>query len=126
VTPGTAMTPVNLTDPQLNDLAALMLKLTPDNATVVDTAPEFAMKGAVLYESKMCGACHQLNGTGGKIGPVLNGLSKRKTEAWVAEHFQNPQKMSPKTPMPPYPFNQMEMQNEVSYLFTLPDKAPNQ
>ncbi len=69
--PGTAMAPVNMTDPQLNDLAALMLKLTPDNATVVDTAPEFAMKGAVLYEDKHCGACHQLNGTGGKIGPVL-------------------------------------------------------
>jgi len=123
---GTAMMPVNLTDQQLNDLAALMLKLTPDNATVVDTAPEFAMKGAVLYQSKNCGACHKLNGVGGIIGPPLNGLSKRKTEAWVAEHFQNPQKMSPKTPMPPYPFNQMDMQNEVSYLFTLPDKAPNQ
>jgi mono/diheme cytochrome c family protein len=124
--PGSTMAPVNLTDPQLNDLAALMLKLNADNATVVDTAPEFAMKGAVLYQSKNCGACHKLNGLGGVIGPPLNGLSKRKTEAWVAEHFQNPQKMSPKTPMPPYPFTQTDMQNEVSYLFTLPDKAPNQ
>jgi ubiquinol-cytochrome c reductase cytochrome b subunit len=123
--PGSTMAPVNLTDPQLNDLASLMLKLNADNATVVDTAPEFAMKGAVIYESKNCGACHKLNGVGGVIGPPLNGLSKRKTEAWVAEHFQNPQKMSPKTPMPPYPFTQTDMQNEVSYLFTLPDKAPN-
>jgi mono/diheme cytochrome c family protein len=117
---------VNLTDPQLNDLAALMLNLTSDNATVIDTAPEFALKGAVLYQDKKCGLCHKLNGAGGTIGPPLNGLSKRKTEGWVAEHFQNPQKMSPKTPMPPYPFTPADMQNEVSYLFTLPDKAPNQ
>jgi mono/diheme cytochrome c family protein len=121
--PGT----VNLTDAQLNDLAALMLKLTPDNATVVDTAPEFATSGAILYEDKHCGACHQLNGAGGKgPGPVLNGIAKRKTEGWVAEHFQNPQKMSPRTPMPPYPFSATDMQNEVSYLFTLPDKPPTQ
>jgi hypothetical protein len=34
--------------------------------------------------------------------------------------------MSPKTPMPPYRFNEADMQNVVSYLFTLPDKAPGQ
>jgi hypothetical protein len=31
--------------------------------------------------------------------------------------------MSPKTPMPPYKFMQNDMQNIVSYLFTLPDKV---
>ena len=59
----------------------------------------------------------------GKIGPVLNGVGNRRTEAWVIEHFQNPQKMSPGTPMPPYKFSQTDMQNLVSYLFTLPNKA---
>jgi hypothetical protein len=34
--------------------------------------------------------------------------------------------MSPKTPMPPYKFNATDMQNVVSWLFTLPDKAPGQ
>jgi len=34
--------------------------------------------------------------------------------------------MSPGTSMPPYPFSNTDMQNEVSYLFTLPDKAPAQ
>ena len=61
-----------------------------------------------------------------RIGPALNGLAGRRTEAWVIQHFQNPQMMSPKTPMPPYRFNEADMQNVVSYLFTLPDKAPGQ
>ena len=64
-----------------------------------------------------------VNGVGGKIGPVLNGLSSRRTEAWTAEHFQNPQKMSPGSPMKVYPFTQPEMESIVSYLFTLPDKV---
>jgi mono/diheme cytochrome c family protein len=124
VTPGTAMTPVNLSDAELKDLLALMLKLTPENGDVVDSAPDFAVAGALIFQKNGCIACHTVNGVGGKIGRVLNGLSGRRSEAWVIEHFQNPQKMSPGTPMPPYKFSNTDMQNEVSYLFTLPDKAP--
>ena len=112
----------NLTDPQIRDLAALTLKLNRDNGYLQDTSPTFAPEGAALYEKNACSACHQLNGVGGKIGPALNGLSKRRTEAWVIEHFQNPQKMSPGTPMRPYSFTKDELQSEVSYLMTLPDK----
>ena len=32
----------------------------------------------------------------------------------------------PTTPMPAYKFTEAEMQNEVSYLFTLPDKVVGQ
>jgi len=123
VAPNTAMAPVDLNDAALRDLLALMLKLTPATGDVADTAPEFAAEGAYIFQKNNCGTCHAVNGVGGKIGPVLNGVSARRTEAWVIEHFQNPQKMSPKTPMPPYRFNQADMQNEVSYLFTLPDKV---
>jgi hypothetical protein len=34
--------------------------------------------------------------------------------------------MVPTTPMPAYKFSPDEVQNLVSYLFTLPDKAPGQ
>ena len=126
VSPGTTMPRVNLTDAQIGDLSALMQTLKPDNADVVDTAPQFAADGAAIFEKNRCGACHLVNGVGGKIGPPLNGLSTRRTEAWVEEHFQNPRKMSPGTSMPPYPFSPTDMENVVSYLFTLPDKAPGQ
>ena len=126
VSPGTAMAPVNLTDAQLRDLRELMTALIPENVEVVDTSPDFAMAGALIFQKNNCGVCHAVNGVGGKIGPPLNGLGNRRTEAWIGEHFQNPQKMSPGTPMPPYKFSATDMQNEVSYLLTLPDKAPGQ
>jgi ubiquinol-cytochrome c reductase cytochrome b subunit len=126
VTPGTAMKPVNLKDSELKELLALMMKLTPDNADVVESAPEFAVEGAILFQKNSCGTCHSVNGVGGKIGRELNGVGQRRTETWVIEHFLDPQKMSPKTPMPPYKFSGADMQNIVSYLFTLPDKAPGQ
>jgi len=124
--PGTAMAPVDLTGPQLNDLAAGMLALTPDNGDLTDTVPAFVADGAATYQKNFCMACHTVNGVGGKSGPVLNGLSQRRTEAWTIEHFANPQKMSPGTPMPPYKFTPQEMQNIVSYLFTLADKPAAQ
>ncbi len=126
LTPGTTMTPVNLSDTELRDLLALMLKLTPDNGDVIDSAPEFAQQGALIFQKNNCFACHKVNGSGGVIGPSLNGLANRRTEAWVVEHFQDPQKMSHGTSMPAYKFPSPDMQNIVSYLFTLPDKAPGQ
>lgn len=126
VTPNSQMKPVNLSDAEIKQLVALMQALTPDNGDIVDSAPDFAVEGAMIFQKNNCGACHSVNGVGGKIGPPLNGLAERRNEAWVIEHFQNPQKMSPKSPMPPYRFNAADMQNEVSYLFTLPTKAPGQ
>ena len=120
------MQPVNLSNRELQDLVALMLKLTPENGDVVDTAPDFAVQGALIFQKNNCGTCHMVNGVGGKIGPALNGVGQRRNEAWVIQHFNDPQKMSKGTSMPPYKFNAMDMQNEVSYLFTLPDKAPGQ
>jgi len=116
------MPPVNLTGPQLSDLTAAMLALTPENGPIVETAPAFAADGAAVYQKNFCGSCHTVNGVGGKIGPVLNGLASRRTEAWTIEHFVQPQKMSPGTVMPPYKFAQKDMQDLVTYLFTLPEK----
>jgi ubiquinol-cytochrome c reductase cytochrome b subunit len=123
VTPGSVMKPVELGDKELRELLALLLKLTPENGDVVDSAPDFAVEGALIFQKNSCGGCHSVNGVGGRIGPSLNGLSGRRSEAWVIQHFQSPQMMSPKTPMPAYKFSPVEMQDIVSYLFTLPDKA---
>ncbi len=119
--PGSTMQPVNLTGTQLNNLAATMLALTPDNGDIITTTPAFVAEGAAVYQKSFCFSCHTVNGVGGKIGPSLNGLSGRRTEAWTAEHFANPQKMSPGTSMPAYKLSPADMQNIVSYLFTLPD-----
>ena len=126
VSPGSTMKTGDLNDTAIKSLTALMLALTPDNGDVLDSAPDFAVEGAQIFQKNGCGGCHQVNGVGGKIGKELNGVANRRSEAWVIQHFQNPQMISPGTPMPAYKFNATDMQNEVSYLFTLPNRAPGQ
>jgi ubiquinol-cytochrome c reductase cytochrome b subunit len=119
--PGTSMPAIQLSDSQLNALAAFLLKLNSRNAEALASAPDFAVQGALLYQTRNCGACHLTNGVGMKIGPPLDGLARRRTKSWVARHFADPQALSPGSIMPPYRFSNREMENLVAYLFTLPD-----
>jgi ubiquinol-cytochrome c reductase cytochrome b subunit len=119
--PGSSMPAIQLSDAQLNALAAFLLKLTPANVEALAKAPDFAVEAALLYQTSNCGSCHQVNGIGMKMGPPLNGLARRRTKTWVAQHFANPEALSPGSFMPPYRFSQRQMDNLVTYLFTLPD-----
>ncbi len=101
--------------------AAFALQPNPNNATALDNAPEFATQGALAYQANHCGACHLANGLGMKIGPPLNGLSKRRSRSWVEEHFSDPQKLSPGSIMPPFRLSPQDMQNLTTYLFALPE-----
>ncbi len=100
------------------------LMLSPDKLVKSKPAdaPAFALAGAQVYQANHCSACHIVNGFGGKLGPALNGLAKRQTQSWVEQHFVDPQKLSPGTPMPPYKLPPAEMRNLTSYLFALPDQ----
>ena len=119
--PGSSMPSIQLSDAQLNALAAFLLKLTPRNAETLAQAPDFAVEAGLLFQAKNCGSCHQVNGVGMKVGPPLNGLARRRTQTWVEQHFANPEALSPGTFMPPYQFSPREMDNLIAYLFTLPD-----
>ena len=122
--PGTSMPPIDLTDEQLAALASFLLKLSPKNAQVLDSAPATAVEGAMLYKANQCGTCHMANGEGMKIGPELNGLSLRKSKEWVQEHLRNPQAHTPDSPMPSYKFSPTELDRLVSYLFSIPRIKP--
>jgi quinol-cytochrome oxidoreductase complex cytochrome b subunit/cytochrome c551/c552 len=118
--PGTSMPPIHLSDPQLAALAAFLLKLTPQNAKALEAAPDFAVAGATIFRANQCGTCHTVNSEGMKIGPALNGLSKRRTKEWIEEQIHNPQAHSKETMMPPYKLPQSEMDALVAYLLSLP------
>lgn len=120
VAPGSQMPPIQLATAELNSLAAFLMKLTPANAKSLESAPAFAVEGAMIYEKHRCGMCHQVNGAGTKLGPGLNGLAGRRSRDWVEEHFVNPQKMSPGTSMPPYKLNSRDMDRLTSYVMALP------
>jgi len=121
VRPGSTMPPVQLADAQLANLASFLLKLNERNASALENAPEFATQGALIYQNNHCGACHMVNGAGMKLGPVLNGLSKRQSRSWVIDHFVDPQKLAPGSIMPPYKLPAKDLETLTTYLFALPD-----
>jgi ubiquinol-cytochrome c reductase cytochrome b subunit len=120
VVPGTSMPPAQLSNSQMNALAAFLLKINPKNAEALQSAPQFAVDGAMVYQRSQCGVCHQVNGSGMKTGPALNGVGSRRTKQWIIDHFNDPQKMSPGTIMPPYKFSPKDMEAITSYLLGLP------
>jgi ubiquinol-cytochrome c reductase cytochrome b subunit len=119
--PGTSMPPVQLNGSQLNALAAFLLKLNPKNAKALQSAPAFAVEGALIYQQNRCGMCHQVNGTGVHTGPALNGVARRHTREWIEQHFAEPQKLSPGSGMPPYKFSSRDLDRITTYLLSLPD-----
>lgn len=122
--PGTSMPPIDLNDEQLASLASFLLKLTPNNAQVLNSAPTFAVEGAMVYKANQCGTCHMVNGEGMKIGPELNGLYLRKSKEWVKEHLQNPQAHTPDSLMPSYKLSPSDMDQLLTYLFSIPRIKP--
>jgi ubiquinol-cytochrome c reductase cytochrome b subunit len=124
--PGSSMPPIQLSDAQLNSLAAFLLKLNPGNASALGNAPDFAAAGALVYQANHCDACHMVNGTGMKVGPPLNGLAQRRSRSWVEDHFAKPQELSPGSMMPPYTLAPKDMENLTTYLFALPEHSGNQ
>jgi len=118
--PGSPMPAVRLTDFQLYQLSIFILKLTPANAAAFQSAPDYAVKGAILYSESGCSECHTVNGEGMELAPPLNAVRDRRTKEWIIQHFRDPQKMSPKTIMDPYPFGPENMENITKYLLSLP------
>ncbi|MCC7236961.1 MAG: cytochrome b N-terminal domain-containing protein [Bryobacterales bacterium] len=117
--PGTNMPPVALASRQLNDLAAFVLKLDAASAEALLETPKVVAEGAVVYQDNRCNMCHVLNGAGKKLGPSLNGVGRKRTRAWLLEHFVNPQKLSPGSTMPPYRLPDRDLASLTDYLMAL-------
>jgi ubiquinol-cytochrome c reductase cytochrome b subunit len=118
--PGSAMPAVLLSDSQLNALAAFLLRLTPQNESLIESTPDFAARGAIVFQANNCGGCHQVNGYGMKIGPALNGVAERRDREWLEKHFFDPQSVSSGTVMPAYKFNAKDLDAICQYLLALP------
>ncbi len=54
-------------------------------------APMPSLPGVAMYR-RLCMACHTV-GKGDRVGPDLNGVSKRRTHDWLTEFISNPEQM---------------------------------
>ncbi len=106
---------------QAGAIISLVRRLNPENAEAISDAPAGAVAGAQVFAQNGCAQCHTANGVGGAIGPVLNGVGRRRTRDWIAQHLRNPQSQTPGSIMPS--FERLSAQDRdalISYLLSLP------
>jgi ubiquinol-cytochrome c reductase cytochrome b subunit len=120
--PSSRMPRIDLNEVQVRALTAFLLKLTPDNADAFSQAPPDPLAAAGIFVSSGCDACHKVNGSGGTVGPPLNGIAARHSRDWVAQHLRDPKSQTPGTVMPAFSFSDQDRDLLISYLFSLPGK----
>ena len=82
------------------------------------TSPS-VMAGRMLYDKNGCSACHSIQGKGGKIGPDLTHVGKRRDRDWLIKHFRDPQAMSPGSIMPKMNLPEKELNDLTDYMQSL-------
>lgn len=74
-----------------------------------------AMKGDSIYNKYGCVACHQMSGSGGKIGPDLTSeYTKGRSTQWLAVQITNSKVHFPNSVMPGYTMLSNEQLNNLT------------
>jgi mono/diheme cytochrome c family protein len=95
------------------------------------------IKGRALYAEMHCAGCHQIDGQGGAVGPDLTNFAdkdpsnfsfanlqgKHSKQEWVIEHFKDPKRVSPGSPMRTYAMNDEQIECLASYVLSLNDRG---
>lgn len=92
----------------------------PDLAPASGGAATLASKAPPVY-AQMCSACHSLGGTGGKVGPALDGIGSRKDKAWIATWLKDPLSVKPDSKMPKLPLGDADVEALAGFLAELKD-----
>jgi len=95
--------------------------VSPSSASPSPQVSESAKQGAQLFNSLGCIGCHQVNGSGGVIGPELSPkVLAEKTRQWLITQIRDPRAHNPNSIMPPFPSLNDQQTNEViDFLSTL-------
>lgn len=75
----------------------------PARVASLRTPPQ-GLSGEQLVQQYGCSGCHKIGGSGGIVGPSLDGIFERRGETWVWTQIQRPRENNPKTVMPDFGF----------------------
>ncbi len=75
--------------------------------------------GSTLVQKRGCTGCHVVEGRGGKMGPSLDGVSTRRSEAFVLQQLRDPKTNNPASLMPVLGLAPAEIQAIWNYLQSL-------
>jgi mono/diheme cytochrome c family protein len=83
-------------------MRCLLFLLLPSLAAAQVSLTPFAERKAVtiLRQQASCLGCHELNGEGGRLGPSLTDVEKRRSAAYIRAMIDDPQRLVPGSLMP--------------------------
>ena len=124
----------NMSDPFLNDTLTLLgriHKVAAVGQNEVKVTAGDVMRGEDLFHNSpvaACASCHMVNGKGGDVGPILDGIALRADKAYIEESLMDPNAKLAKgfesltiSPMPPLGvlLKEQELADILAYLQTL-------
>jgi len=78
--------------------------------------PQAAFLNSEIVQSYQCTSCHTIGERGGTVGPILNHIGNRRSEAWLRRWLKDPQAVKPGTKMPNFDFPPEQLDMAVGYL----------
>lgn len=125
IVPGSGMPPLKRSEAEIEALTLFMLGQTGEGLTEyyvsMKTIPGPEL-GQRLFEQKGCIGCHSVGGTGGKVGPALDGVTKRRGNDWIVQHFRDPAAVTPGSVMPKFNFTEPEIRALTAFLVSLTER----
>ncbi len=93
--------------------------------------------GQKLFKDLHCSGCHKVDPGDGVMAPVLTAFADKGTgsfdfthidgdhsrQNWVLEHFKNPQKVTPGSPMRIYAMNDTQLKALTTYVLSLTERV---
>lgn len=68
-----------------------------------------------IVQDKNCVTCHTIGNSGGTVGPNLNQIGNRRTDAWLRKWLKDPNQIRPGTKMPNFGFSDADIETIMSY-----------
>lgn len=120
----------NFSDDEINDVIAFFKWIGEMNLNNYPAKPDLKQEKNVVAAiqsdikqpekfSTLCIACHSVGGTGGEVGPALDGVGSRLSSDYLEKWIADPAAVKPGTAMPQLPISDDERHEIVAYLSSL-------
>ena len=101
---------------QARSIEAFLLAGNNPPARRTHAATPVKASGRKLINQYGCRGCHRIGTQGGTIGPSLNDVFERRTEAWLKNQIQRPREHNARSAMPDFGLNDQQVRAIVDAL----------
>jgi len=89
-----------------------------------EIAGQYLKKGKQIFlnSNPQCSLCHTVGASGGKFGPDLSAIGKKRDAVWLAKYLPNPRFLDPANKMPAVTAKGKDLEDLIAYLVSLKGK----